>query len=96
MGYDTTGALKKTHIECRALMAKLNNIVTTEESMHFTLSDGVSRELEVYPGTDLQMKISIKDRVFPLTLTFFYQDEKAKNLTVHYSTDVKLPNEHES
>lgn len=34
-------------------MAKLNNIVTTEDSMHYILSDGVSRELEVYPGTDL-------------------------------------------
>ena len=45
--------LKKTSMECRALMAKLNNIVTTEENMHLSLSDGMSRELEVYPGTDL-------------------------------------------
>lgn len=32
--YDTTKMLKDTSVECRSLLAKLNNIVTTEESMH--------------------------------------------------------------
>ena len=64
--------------------------------MHLLLSDGLSKELEVYPGTDLQLKISIKDRSLPLTMTFVYPDDKSKNVTCMWSTEVKLPRENDS
>ena len=37
--------LKKTQVDCRAMLARLSNIVTTEEQMHLLLSDGLSGDI---------------------------------------------------
>ena len=47
---DSTKMLQDTSVECRALLAKLNNIVQTEDTMHVNLQDGTSKDLAVYPG----------------------------------------------
>ena len=75
------------------MKAELQNIVTTEENMHFQLSDGLSQEWEVHPNINLNLKIKVKDRTLPLVLTFYYADEKRKDLTLYYSPEIREPNE---
>lgn len=53
--------------------------------MHHQLDDGMSREMEVYPETNLQLKVKLKDRTLPLTISFIYMDERRKDLSVCYS-----------
>lgn len=65
------------------MLARLSNIVVTEENMHLHLPDGVSRDLEVYPGADLQMKVRLRDRTLPLTMVFTYADEKRSIMISH-------------
>jgi hypothetical protein len=77
--------LRETSVECRALLAKLNNIVQTEDTMHICLNDGISNDLEVFPGINLNLKVKIKDRCLPLTISFLYYDERRKDLTVFTS-----------
>lgn len=61
--------------------------------MHFNLDDGFSKELEAYPETNMQMKVKLRDRTLPLTLTFVYMDDRRKDLSVFYSQEHKLPRE---
>lgn len=49
-------------------MAKLSNIVMSEENMHKVLSDGLSQEFDLFPDCNLQLKIKLKDRTLPLVV----------------------------
>lgn len=60
--------LSETKLECKALMAKLQNIVTTEEKIHYLLGDGISPDLDCYADVDLFLKLRIKDRNMPVTI----------------------------
>jgi rRNA maturation protein Rpf1 len=53
----------------------------------------MSNELECHPGINLQLKIKLKDRALPLRITFHYESEKQRDLTVYYSHNVKIPDE---
>ncbi len=68
-------------------MAKLQNIVTTEEKIHFLLVDGVSPDLDCYGDVDLYLKLRIKDRSMPVTLQILNDSEKRKDLTMYLSVE---------
>ena len=91
---DASVILQETKVECKALLAKLNNIVTSEEQMHKVLNDGLSQEFELFPDCNLQLKIKLKDRMLPLSVQFLLQNEKRKDLYVYWSTEHKQPKEH--
>jgi hypothetical protein len=56
---NTASMLQETSFRARALMAQLGNVCTNEDTMHFLLGEGTSKDLEVFPGADLFMKLSI-------------------------------------
>ena len=70
-------------------MAQLGNVCTNEETMHFLLGEGTSKDLEVFPGADLFMKLQIAGRNLPVAIQVLYENERSRNLTVSYSAEVK-------
>ena len=67
-------------------MARLQNIITTDDTLHQQLSDGMSKEFEVYDEINLYLKVRIKDRELPCKLAFFYDScTKRRDLTIYYS-----------
>lgn len=70
-------------------MAQLGNVCTNEDTMHFLLGEGTSKDLEVFPGADLFMKLSIQGQAMPLVIQVLYENERQRNLTVSYSAEVK-------
>lgn len=89
---DSSQLLMQTSKNCRALQARLQNIVTTDESMHKLLSDGWSNWFEIYDDIDMFMKVRIKDRDLPLNLSFQYSSElKRRDVTIVLSHESKDP-----
>jgi hypothetical protein len=60
--------LKETSAECRALLARLSNTVTTDNSLHKVVNDGLSQDFEVYQRVELFLKVKIKERVLPVSI----------------------------
>jgi len=60
--------------------------------MHITLNDGMSNDFEVHPGINLNLKVKLKDRQLPLTITFPDNDQR-KDLVVYTSSEFKEPRE---
>ena len=59
--------------------------------MHTQLFEGMSNEFELFPDINLYLKIKLKDKVLPGFMTFFYSQEKRKDLTIYTSREFIEP-----
>lgn len=88
---DTAALLRETSYETRSLLKKLNRIIVSEDTMHEQLGES-PKEFEVCDGENLHLKISLSNRVPPLTIFIKYLDDKSPDLTLYMSQEQREPN----
>lgn len=60
--------LQATSQECKQLLAKLKNVVTSSDKMHTELHPRKTVETEVFPDVIVLFKVKLKDEEPPCTL----------------------------
>lgn len=75
----------------KTLLFNLNKVVKTGDEFHRQLYENTSYDIEVFEGIVVNLKINLKEKLPPGTITFTYNS--TKDLIVYQSRVCKEPHE---
>jgi hypothetical protein len=68
--------LERNQTECKKLEARLSRMITTGDKLHSLILPGSTVTYDVIEAIGLMLKVSIKDRVPPLIVSFGYAEDE--------------------
>ena len=88
---DTSSLIKSTNKEMKTLLFNLNKVMSSGDEMHQVINENYPSEIEVFEDIVVNLKINLRDRNPPGTVTFTYI--RGKDLHVYGSKTCKDPND---